>query len=538
MARLCNNKYSVVLLVVGLGVALVEILLLLHRMHVLTGDKHALMQQLRALEHLHKDKEKYESKSSWKRMFAGVKIRRQNEPFDITPYDSFTYQTVFSVNKDGANDEPSRTIKGERLDDHQETLKFAVNHVNKKLLHKGQYEQITKLNLVNGISKLDRAYGMEYDFIFKIPKSTDKYERVKVYRPYNNIQLRQSIESFSTLKRRVNVIIPLSGRQAQLKLFLKHFGDCCLQLNVYLTVVYFGDDGKQDVINSLKEFEKKKKFRNYKVIFSNAYFSRGVGLQTGVLSWSKGNDIMFFCDVDVYFDASFIDRCRFYTDPGKMVYFPIVFSLYNPETVYYSNIPDIKRRLFAKKGNGLWVDFGFGMSCIYRDDFTRSKGFNTSIKGWGGEDVALFRKFINTNITVIRATDRGLFHIYHPKNCDPNLTKIQYLSCMTVKARLEGSHVQMSRLAFGSNLFSDKQPDWKTKMKIMKLQKDMNEIDVAIAEIKSLKVRIDSIKKPTSMKDKNTSYHADKLRELKKSLDGVLLDVRKLSFDQTNDTIK
>ena len=60
-------------------------------------------------------------------------------------------------------------------------------------------------------------------------------------------------------------------------------------------------------------------------------FSRGVGLEAGALAApSNGNSdpILFFCDVDMKFNADFLYRCRVNAVSGKRVYFPIVFSLY------------------------------------------------------------------------------------------------------------------------------------------------------------------------------------------------------------------
>jgi hypothetical protein len=243
------------------------------------------------------------------------------------------------------------------------------------------------------------------------------------------------------------------------------------------------------ILNSmLEDFKARTGFYKCHVIYVNSSmrqkgFSRANLLQIGIENLSN-EDLIFICDVDVLFNANFLNLCRFNAVRNKRIFFPILYSFYNPkfskqdqQTLLVAkrekereidqdqeeaqneqkeeDEESARVKLIISKNSGYWRDTGFGMVCVYKDDFQSIGGFsryqNNSQTGWGGEDLYLLRQAINSpKLDTFRAITPGLFHLYHPKTCDKSqLDSKRYLDCLKIKIQNEASY-----LDFGASHFN------------------------------------------------------------------------------------
>lgn len=167
-------------------------------------------------------------------------------------------------------------------------------------------------------------------------------------------------------------------------------------------------------------------------------FSRGLGLNEGAkFTGDKCKECtLFFCDIDLTFNHQTLDKCRLLAVKGTSVYFPVVFSQYNPDL---SKIHVTKMSLLINKESGFWRNFGFGMSCIHVHDFKDSIMF-PEYKTWGREDDVFHSRVKKSGLTVYRIPDPTLFHAYHSKNCSRATDKV---ACFKTQAAVEGNSVQL-----------------------------------------------------------------------------------------------
>ncbi|XP_028398933.1 chondroitin sulfate synthase 1-like [Dendronephthya gigantea] len=262
-------------------------------------------------------------------------------------------------------------------------------------------------------------------------------------------------DTFSAKNHRpeVNFIVPLVGRFETFERFLKSFEEMFLipELPVCLLIVYFSQVSSP--IRHKKIFNDfRAKHLGVDLAWSEMVgeFSRARALEFGVRRYGM-NRLLFFADVDLIFKTEFYYRCRAGAILGQRVYFPLMFSQYNPQIVYYNRsaspsgghskfAPPWRNRTFTSRA-GVWRKYSFGPVCVYSNDVIAVGGLNTTIRGWGLEDLDFYEKCLRYNLEVFRAPDLGLVHMYHAQtSCqDPRMNKLQAKMCEDSRLRGIGS---------------------------------------------------------------------------------------------------
>ncbi|XP_020372360.1 chondroitin sulfate synthase 1 [Rhincodon typus] len=248
--------------------------------------------------------------------------------------------------------------------------------------------------------------------------------------------------------KKVNILVPLSGRFEMFARFMENFERTCLvsNQNVKLVILLFNSDSNPDKtkqVELLRDYQVKYPKAEVQLFPVASEFSRALALQLGAAQFSN-DSLLLFCDVDLIFTVDFLQRCRDNALPGKGAYFPIIFTQYDPKIVHAGKVPNDNYAFTIQ--SGFWRNYGFGITCVYKSDLLLAGGFDVSIQGWGMEDVDLFNKFIEVGLKPFRSQEIGIVHVYHPIYCDPNLKAKQYKMCMASKASTYGSTQQLAEL--------------------------------------------------------------------------------------------
>ena len=241
-------------------------------------------------------------------------------------------------------------------------------------------------------------------------------------------------------------MVPVAGRLEALTRFVHNYERVCLQnpkeaeRSVLMVIFYSRSnepDPSREILVQLRDRYGPQRVR---ILEGHGNFSRARALDQGAKTLGE-RDLMFFIDVDIHFGAGALLRLRRNCILGHRMYFPVVFSQYDPSVVGSDNG-------IISERTGFWRIFGFGIAAMYRRDYNSVGGFDLGIEGWGKEDVDLFEKVVRSELEVFRAPDVDLVHIYHGVFCQSTLESLQYSMCKGTRADTYAGTQQLGQMIY------------------------------------------------------------------------------------------
>lgn len=359
---------------------------------------------------------------------------------------------------------PRRSIDAPFREGVEDVIREVMESINSISKERGRV--IDFKELLYGYYRLDPRRGVDY--ILDLLLVYKKYRGRKMMFPvrrhaylqqaFGPLAIRDSPQT-SVRSKTISFILPLAGRLAVFRRFMENLKRVCIEPDedVKLVVVLYPTNEPGDPFNEIKQLAETyrqqasvagKKFRLQLIEKTGETFARASAIEEGVEAQPKGVDcLLVLIDVDMIFDGQTLDRIRRHTVAGRQVYFPIVFSQFDPTFDSKSATPSESPFERIDDDIGYWRFYGFGIVSIYRSDLEQAGGMNTSIHGWGQEDVDLYDRIVRSGrLTIFRAPDPGLIHVFHPVECDTrSLGAAQLKMCLGTKASTYASQRQLAR---------------------------------------------------------------------------------------------
>ncbi|XP_009976592.1 PREDICTED: chondroitin sulfate N-acetylgalactosaminyltransferase 1-like, partial [Tauraco erythrolophus] len=243
---------------------------------------------------------------------SGVKLSTE---YAAVPFESFTLQKVYQLETGLTRHPEEKPVRKDKRDELAEVIELAVGSLNNPEGDSNAKHRVyTASDFVEGIYRTEKDKGTLYELTFK-GDTKHQFKKIVLFRPFGPV-MKVKTENVNMADTLINVIVPLAKRASKFRQFMQNFRWVSIpDGRIHLTVVYFGKEQVNEVKLILENTSKSANFKNFTFIQLNEEFSRGKGLDIGARFWKGNNVVLFFCDVDIYFTAEFLNSCRLNTQP-------------------------------------------------------------------------------------------------------------------------------------------------------------------------------------------------------------------------------
>ena len=240
------------------------------------------------------------------------------------------------------------------------------------LYNTGRVQPYVLERLVNGYRRYDPLRGEEYVLDLELSAKTvhtktnlllnteHEVQRVEVVKPFGVAHLLSTHPITNT--QMIHFILPVDGLEHSDRFltFLRTYEAVCLKSReyVYLMIILFmgktpDERSKSNkLVEAVESLGRQYRSAHIRVIQTSSTYSRALGIDLG-MKQLPAEMLSFFCDIDVLFTPDFLTRCRHNAIKGRQVYYPVIFSQYNPEMIKkFSKKEEVPHLLDINKHTG------------------------------------------------------------------------------------------------------------------------------------------------------------------------------------------
>ena len=301
------------------------------------------------------------------------------------------------------------------------------------------------------LQRMDPQRGTDY-FLHVSDTGSDGHKWTKFLHALREVEPPRvlTLKSANYKSTKVNFVIPTPPVSRGFQRFMVSFENSFLSRKppelVGLLVILYSDGLFKtydkdlfSVITLVDLYTKKYPGADLRVISMRAPYSRKKTIKLASKEYPS-YELLFLADIHIDFSMQFLERCRMNAVEDKQVYFPAVFSPYNPGEFYKSRVLfPYATKFQIGKDKGSWMHESFHLACIYNYDLSKIL-FDNDEEEREGENESewnLLDQFIkHSELNIFRSVEPGLVHLWQDGCKEEDLRPKERRLCQHLESTL------------------------------------------------------------------------------------------------------
>ena len=363
----------------------------------------------------------------WSRLGINPPFSPQDPQDGMIHFQSFDDQFKYSESKHHPNTSYNSVTKREMYEVQRAVEEFRNQRETKGDKNSEEKDEGNSVTVESILQRIDPTRGIDYFLQLNDQSSheggqlrTDFYHILRELEPPRVTSMLSP--NCATIK--VNFVVATPPVSRGFQRFMLSFENSFLSRNppelVSLLVILYSDGQfkKYDkdlfsVVTLLDLYRKKYPEADLRLITTRRPYSRKETVEIASKEYPN-YELLFLADIHVDFSMQFVERCRMNAVENQQVYFPMIFSPYDPAEFHKSRIlfPYATKFKISEK-NGAWMPESFHLVCVFNYDLMKVLNENQNEDEESEEDWNLLNSFMEFGqLKIFRSVEPGLVHLW------------------------------------------------------------------------------------------------------------------------------